>query len=418
MVFKSSSKISQTLALGFALTLSQISCSDATEPYTSVKKDAASANSGKKPTKVEEPADDSEASKDAPSKDTKGSVPDKMQTPGEADEVLEPSPAPNPVPAPVPTPDKPAVLPCSGETAECHPHRFIVVDEPKRKMGYVNLDDPSKDWDLNLPNGGRDIQLIGKGKVMVGTLDGNGGYYEVDIVTGKITKSVMNFGGVMSVQRLKNGNTLIMGGGLAGGRGTVVIEVKEDRSIVKKYEFPNASGGRLIRRTKAGTFLIGSSQGGSPDNDIMLEYTAEGKELLRLDAKGVSAHMGLRLPNGDTVVANGHGAAVLIYDKTKKLKVTLGGKDQPGKDPVHFNYGGQFQVLNNGHFVLTNWQGHGTDSGASGRQLVEYDANGVQVWSWKQDAQRFSSIHGVLVLDNLDTNVLYDDTNGALAPAE
>jgi hypothetical protein len=33
-----------------------------------------------------------------------------------------------------------------------------------------------------------------------------------------------------------------------------------------------------------------------------------------------------------------------------------------------------------GNYVVTNWQGHGTDFGNSGIQLLEYDAAGVLVW--------------------------------------
>ncbi len=310
-------------------------------------------------------------------------------------------------------------LPCTDESEACHPHRFIVADEPLRKIAYVNLDDPSKDWDLNVPKGARDLQLVGNNQVLVGTLEDGGGYHIVDITTGKIMQSVLDFGGTVgAVQRLKNGHTLVMGEGLQGGKGTVILEVDDNKKVYNKIEFANLHGGRMYRRTAAGTYLIGTSQDGMANKDAMVEMSADGKELARYQVNNWPAHYATRLANGNTIVASGHGMTELVFDKSNKLIQTIGGKDQDGKDPVHPNYAGHFQVLNNGHIVTTNWQGHENNLGNSGRQLIEYDAQGVQVWTYKQSAPRFSGIHGVLVLDNLDTSKVCDDAKGALAPAE
>jgi hypothetical protein len=75
-----------------------------------------------------------------------------------------------------------------------------------------------------------------------------------------------------------------------------------------------------------------------------------------------------------------------------------------------------FQVLPNGNFVVTNWEGHGGGHGVTGRQLLEYDAAGLLVWSWQQDPNLVSSLHGVIVLDGLDTTQLHDDLDGVLTP--
>ena len=80
------------------------------------------------------------------------------------------------------------------------------------------------------------------------------------------------------------------------------------------------------------------------------------------------------------------------------------------------NFYAGFQVLPNGHYVVTNWEGHGAGNGGKGIQLLEYDASGTLVWKWKQDSKLVSSLHHVLVLDGLDTSKLHDDVNGAQAP--
>ena len=62
--------------------------------------------------------------------------------------------------------------------------------------------------------------------------------------------------------------------------------------------------------------------------------------------------------------------------------------------------------------MVCNWQGHGASNGGSGTQILEYTPAGKLVWKWQQDATKFSSIQGVIVLDGLDLNVLHiEDKN-------
>jgi hypothetical protein len=118
-------------------------------------------------------------------------------------------------------------------------------------------------------------------------------------------------------------------------------------------------------------------------------------------------------------VTSGYGATILIIDPTtKKVLTTIGGKAQPEAATIKPNFYAGFQILPNGHFVVTNWEGHGSGNGSTGVQLLEYDTSGVCVWKWKQDSNStlVSSLHGVIVLDGLDTTKLNDDVNGVLAP--
>ncbi len=325
-------------------------------------------------------------------------------------------PSPTTPAPPGPMPQVPEFKACLDQSEKCHPHVFILADEPLRKILLVNLDDPKKDWDLNIPYGARDLQLIGGGKLLVGTLDDGGGYHEVDIATGKIVKSVIGFGAVGAVQRLVNGNTLVMGEGLDNTPGaTVVLETDPAKKIVNKYVFKGVTGGRMIRRTPAGTVLVGK---GNNNKDFMLEMTKEGQEIWRAENNNWPAHMALRLPSGDTVVASGHGKTLLFFDKAAKLKKSIGGPTAAEAADVKPHYSGAFFLMPNGNFIMTNWQGHENNLGSSGRQIIEYNADGKLVWYWKQDAKRISSVHNILVLDNLDLTKMHDDVNGILSPSK
>src|SRR5690606_7468307 len=49
--------------------------------------------------------------------------------------------------------------------------------------------------------------------------------------------------------------------------------------------------------------------------------------------------------------------------------------------------------------------------------LIEFDGGLTKVVSyWKQDPALVSSLHGVLVIDSLDTKNMHSDVNGILSP--
>ena len=59
--------------------------------------------------------------------------------------------------------------------------RLLLRDEGKSQLSYIDLANPDKNWYEPVP-AGRDIQLVGNGRVLIGT--GNG-YEEREIATGK-----------------------------------------------------------------------------------------------------------------------------------------------------------------------------------------------------------------------------------------
>lgn len=168
---------------------------------------------------------------------------------------------------------------------------------------------------------------------------------------------------------------------------------------------------RLLRRTPQGTFLVGVGT-------KLAEVDWNGTRIWEMDIPdGSSVYQGLRLADQTIAVTSGYGAAILVIDPTtKKVLRTIGGKAQPDAATVVPNFFAGFQILPNGHFVVTNWEGHGGGNGGKGLQLLEYDSAGALVWSWKQDPNLVASLHGVIVIDGLDTTKLHDDVNGVLAP--
>lgn len=283
--------------------------------------------------------------------------------------------------------------------------KFILRDEGLSQLSYVDLANPSKNWFTSVP-AGRDLQLVGNGRVMIGT--GNG-YEEREIATGKKVAELNSFPNTFSVRRLRNGHTLLAGLNLAGKTGVVLAEVDDHGTTSNVISFRQFNYVRLVRPTTAGTYLITS-------DTIVFESDQAGKIIWTAKIKSERrphSWQAIRLGNGNTVVATGYGGNFQVFGKDGSLINAFNG-------PAEVNplfYAG-FQILKNGNYVVTNWQGHGSGHGASGHQLLEYSPDGKLVWSWKQDAEKYSSLQGVIVLDGLDEKYLHvDDENGKLIPA-
>jgi hypothetical protein len=82
-------------------------------------------------------------------------------------------------------------------------------------------------WSVAVPDG-NDMQLVGAGRVMLGT--GNG-YEEHDIATGAKVAEIASFPGTLSAHRLRTGNTLLAGVNWQGGQGIVIVEVNSAGTV-------------------------------------------------------------------------------------------------------------------------------------------------------------------------------------------
>lgn len=293
-----------------------------------------------------------------------------------------------------------------------NPRRVLLCDEGNRRVVLLDLD--SKDptvWstlvnDANAHGDGlRDLQLVGGNRAAVSTAKG---YVELDVETGEITKQVSSFSGVESMRRLPNGSTVL--GSNANG-GVTLQELDGEDSPGRTATFPSFGQFRMLRRTPDDTFLLGVGP-------KLAEVNWQGETVWEMDIPdGDWVYQGVRLADNTIAVTSGYGASIQVIDPaTKSVVTTIGGKGQPDAASIVPNFFAGFQVLANGHFVVTNWEGHGAGNGDTGIQLLEYDTSGLLVWKWEQDPALVSSLHHVIVLDGLDTNQLHDDVNGVLAP--
>lgn len=298
-----------------------------------------------------------------------------------------------------------------------HPHKFVasIHGGGADKLVYVDVDDPTQNWELAVRDGIQDFQLVGNNKLLVG-YKFNFGYLEVDLATHKVDLEVRDFltrseAILTSVKRLENGHTLLMAQGLkdvaSGAPGHLEVwEVDSKKTVHQKRTFKGCCGNlRVVRLTAEGHFLVGG-------DSALVELDQAGVQVARMSSGGSPTYMGLKTADGTYYATNGHGGQLVAITAGGQRRV-LGGRTSISAQEVAIYQPGQFQILQNGNLVITNWT---AENGGKGKQLVEYAPDGKLVWSWDDPAVRPQGMETLLVLDNLDPTVLNDDREGALKP--
>src|SRR5690349_7578877 len=131
-------------------------------------------------------------------------------------------------------------------------HTLLLRDEGMSKLSYINTADQKPRWQVEVPPG-RDLQLIGQGRVLIGT--GNG-YEERDITTGQKVNESTAWQGTIAARRLGNGNTMLIGVNWQGKEGIVLVEITSKNEIARTITFPGFTYARLFRPTAKGTYLV------------------------------------------------------------------------------------------------------------------------------------------------------------------
>ncbi len=283
-------------------------------------------------------------------------------------------------------------------------HRTLLTDEGNASV--LLLDQfGGKEWTVPIEGSGRDMQLIGNNRVMVSTAAG--GYIEYDLTDGGVKKTLKGFGAVQTAVRLPSGHTLLSGDNLDGSSGIVVLDLDAQDKQVGKTVFAGLTTLRIMRVTAEGTLLFGSQT-------KVIEAKRDGTIIWQTEIPGAVVYKALRLPNGNTWVATGYSTTLVLIAHDKTILKTISGANMPKDIAPHFF--GDFQILPNGHIAMTNWPNHGPGHGTEGIQALELDTAGQVVWQYQQDPARISSLHGILVLDGLDPQIAYGESQGNLTP--
>jgi hypothetical protein len=286
-------------------------------------------------------------------------------------------------------------------------HRFIVSDFMHSSLHHVDQADASKNWTLKVPEVAFDLQLVGRGRLLVSR---SKGYDVYDLGTREKAESFASAeirDTVRSVRRRADGRTF-----LATQAGPV-YEFDAQGGLSATYAMPRAvKYVRMMRFTPKGALLLAAEDGAY---EVSLEKGLEPEQ--RLVKKFAlprprNAYMALYLPDGKLLLSGGYSKGLYTFDAGGNLL-----KDTVLQQPEglsNYFYAG-FQMLGNGHLVMANWTGHSEKDFKPGWKLAELDASHQVVWTWNEPYG--GTVNQVLVLDGLDVSVLHDDAAGVLGPA-
>ncbi len=283
-------------------------------------------------------------------------------------------------------------------------HRMLLQDEGNAMLHLVD-EKGGPGWSASLPGNARDLQLIGGDRVLAAAM--GGGYFEIGLADGLIKKQKLGLGAVQSARRLPDGHTLLAGNDLDGSQGIVVLDLDASDKQVGKTVLPGLGTLRLMRLTASGHLLFGSGAN-------LIEADRQGNILWQAQVPDAVIYKALRLKNGNTWATTGYSATLTLVSPDKKILRTVGGTTLAKEINPHFF--ADFQCLANGNLVVANWQNHGPGHGAEGIQALEFDSTGALVWQYQQDPAKISSLHGILILDGLDTRLGHDERDGIQVP--
>lgn len=275
--------------------------------------------------------------------------------------------------------------------------RLLCADSSKGRIAIIDAAGKTE-WEYKI-GPLHDLQMLPNGNVLFQTNWTR--LVEVDPKANKIVweydcaKMNGNAGKPLEVhafQRLDNGLTMIAESGV--GR---IIEVDSEgklRNEIKlrvKKSHPHTDT-RLVRKTKAGTYLVcHEGEGLVREYDAKCE-TAWEYEVPMFDKKPGGGHgpegfgnkcfSAVRLENGNTLIGTGNGHSVLEVTPKKEIVWSLHQHDLPD---IQFAWVTTVQVLPSGNIVIGNCH-----AGDKNPQIVEVNRDKKVVWKF-QDFTRFGN---------------------------
>jgi hypothetical protein len=221
---------------------------------------------------------------------------------------------------------------------------------------------------------------------------------------------------------LTNGHTVVVGN---GGGGIFVWEVDSaDKPVPGRTQlFAGIDKARMIRLTGEGTFLFCSeTEGRSVIHELSWHEGMRALFEVPDEVPADSMVKVVRIAPNELVVSTGYAASLIVIDMARKrVSRTIGGKGHPepkgAKRPLSPFFFSGYQMLPNGDFLVSNWQGHSAERNGQGYQLLRFNAAGDLAARF--DQRQFpmaSSLNNVIALDGLDTARLHDEPNGVLVP--
>ena len=266
-------------------------------------------------------------------------------------------------------------------------HRFLCIDNfavsNANRLILVDQFRPASSWDVAIPSGSRDLQLLDQGRRAL--VSHGSGAAEYDVATGRrLAWHVEGYRDIQSAVRRPDGETWL--GGLDG---TLYRLDANGRERGRATPATNLNV-RLFRPIDDERVLV---SGAAPR--ALFELTLDGRIERKVPMFGkAKGYLAVRLTNGNYRTSGGDECCIAELTATGGVVWSVGGKSaHPG---LGLDFCSGWDLLPNGHYVMANWLGHGKHG--TGVHLAEFTPDNRCVWTWT-DHQLARQITNVKVLD-------------------
>jgi len=282
-------------------------------------------------------------------------------------------------------------------------HKEIIAynDANGGQLLYLNKTTPSRNWTVN-SGSGRDLQLVGNGRVMLGK---SSGWEEYQLSNGMRVASVSSLSSSQAAHRLADGLTMVAS---TSGDNILLRFANATGAVQRQITYKGYNYVRYVRPTAGGTYMVTADDKvfeGNDQGEVIWEVTIPG-------GSGRHVWKAMRFANGDTGITTGYDKKLRIYGADRTLKQTIGGGAEV--TPLIPKFFADFHVMPNGNYFVVNSQADSPDPGST--QLLEFSPAGALVWQQKQP-NGVGSLEAAIVLDGLDTSKLHVEPEGVIVPA-
>jgi len=274
--------------------------------------------------------------------------------------------------------------------AEVIKHKFLVMDEGRHQIHYVDQYDSKNDWTLTHKGRGWDMQLLDDKRLAANTATG---WVIYDLKTRKLLEehSDKNLKGVISMRWTADGVKYL----LVNNKGITLYKLDKANAIVATENYPKLKTPRYVRVTHDGNPIFASSDGITEVSKIDLSIV---KRIKIPGGKATKAFQGGKTASGNYLMGAGFaGAFYELAPDGKVVKTFTQNKADMPEGMVNRFYSG-FTLLKNGHVICTHWAGHGATAAKNAYQILQFDKAGKLVWYW-HDPKRAGGALQAIIMD-------------------
>ena len=274
--------------------------------------------------------------------------------------------------------------------AQAIKHVFLVMDEGRHQIHYVDQNNPKNDWTLTHKGRGWDMQLLDANRLAANTPSG-WVIYDMKTRTLLAEHTDKALTGVVSMRWTTDGVKYL----LANTKGITLYKLDKANTLVASMNYPKLKTARYVRVGPDGNPIFASSDGitevSKTDLSIVRRIRIPG-------GKDAKAFQGGKTARGNYLMGAGFaGAFYELAPDGKVVKTFTQIKADMPEGMVNRFYSG-FTLLKNGHVICAHWAGHGATAAKNAYQLLQFDQDGKLVWYW-HDPQRASGALQAIIIE-------------------